>query len=89
MLEVCFKPLFGCSLLQLLRLACVSYITVVMFKTILMSKKLRLGGGMKSHPKDKGLACLGFVCVCLCPGLYTELGRAVSLCRAGPRLNHL
>ena len=44
MLEVCFKALFGCSLLQLLRLACVSYITVVMFKTILMSNKLRLGG---------------------------------------------
>ena len=60
MLEVCFKPLFGCSLLQLLRLACVLYITLVMFKTILMSKKLRLGGGKKSHPKDKGFSLSGF-----------------------------
>ena len=32
---------------------------------------------------------LGFVGVCLCPDLSTELGHAVSLCSAGPRLNRL
>ena len=35
------------------------------------------------------IVCLGFVCPCLCPDLYTELGHAVSLCSAGPRLNRL
>ena len=33
--------------------------------------------------------CLGFVCVCLCPDLYTGLGHALSLCSAGPRLSRL